>query len=545
MRTNRSPATAAARAALITVLLLGLALLCCGRSRAAAPSPAVRVDISGDLTESHRRNIRSHLALARAAEAGPLSTALFNRLYGSARGEAARALEPFGYYDPDITLSKRRDGDGWLVHLEVDTGRPVVIEDIRIEVSGAGEQDPVLRRTVERLTLRTGEVLDHPRYETAKEALIVRAIDSGYLKAAYTASRVEIRRKDYAAAVHLRLDTGPRYVFGPITFSRDTIDHDLLRKILPVREGAPLTPKNLARLRQSLFNVGYFSTVDLDYDLETGASAQVPVRVELTPAPAHKYAVGLGYGTDTGIRSTLEYANRYVNSLGHQLDLRLQPSERKSTFSSAYTIPLGDPRRDRLSLLASYEIENYDNIESNLFKSTVSRDHFRERGEFSTYLQYLDERYDTGLDSGHAALFIPGVRGVLYLADDRVNTTHGLRLAGLGERQSARGRWAMSASSRPRPGPRGFSRHSTSTGSSAAPTWAPPWSTTWMTCRCPCAISPAATRVCAATATRRSAPLTGRATSSAAATCSPGAWNWSANCSTSGARPCSTMRAAP
>ena len=430
MRTNRSPATAAARAALITVLLLGLALLCCGRSRAAAPSPAVRVDISGDLTESHRRNIRSHLALARAAEAGPLSTALFNRLYNSARGEAARALEPFGYYDPDITLSKRRDGDGWLVHLEVDTGRPVVIEDIRIEVSGAGEQDPVLRRTVERLTLRTGEVLDHPRYETAKEALIVRAIDSGYLKAAYTASRVEIRRKDYAAAVHLRLDTGPRYVFGPITFSRDTIDHDLLRKILPVREGAPLTPKNLARLRQSLFNVGYFSTVDLDYDLETGASAQVPVRVELTPAPAHKYAVGLGYGTDTGIRSTLEYANRYVNSLGHQLDLRLQPSERKSTFSSAYTIPLGDPRRDRLSLLASYEIENYDNIESNLFKSTVSRDHFRERGEFSTYLQYLDERYDTGLDSGHAALFIPGVRGVLYLADDRIVTTRGLRLAG-------------------------------------------------------------------------------------------------------------------
>ena len=429
MPITRFPATAAMRAGLIAVLLFALSSLCCVRARAAAPPPPVQVEITGDLTETHRRNIRSHLSLVRAADRTTLSTALFNRLYGNATRETARALEPYGYYAPVITLSKRQQNGVWLVRLQVDTGRPVVIEDLRVEVRGPGEQDQVLRRTVERLPLHPGEVLDHPRYEAAKEALIVRAIDSGYLKAAYTASRVEIRRRDHAAAVHLRLDTGPRYQFGPITFSRDFIDHDLLHKILPVREGAPFTPKNLARLRQALFNVGYFSTVDLEYDLDAVVAAAVPVRVELHPAPAHRYAVGLGYGTDTGIRGTLEYANRYLNSRGHQLDLRLQPSERKSTFSSAYTIPLGDPRRDRLSLLAGYEIENYDNIESNLFKSTVSRDHFRERGEFSTYLQYLDERYDTGLDSGHAALFIPGVRGILYLADDRVNATHGLRLA--------------------------------------------------------------------------------------------------------------------
>lgn len=429
MPTTRFPVTAAVRAALIVVLLFALVSLCGVRARAAAPPPPVQVEITGDLTETHRRNIRSHLSLVRAADRTSLSTALFNRLYGNTTRETARALEPYGYYDPVITLTKRQENGVWLVRLQVDTGRPVVIEDLRVEVRGPGEQDQVLRRTVARLPLHPGEVLDHPRYEAAKEALIVRAIDSGYLKAAYTASRVEIRRLDYAAAVHLRLDTGPRYLFGPVTFSRDFIDHDLLHKILPVREGSPFTPKNLARLRQALFNVGYFSTVDLDYDLEAAVSAAVPVRVELHPAPAHRYAVGLGYGTDTGIRGTLEYANRYLNSRGHQLDLRLQPSERKSTFSSAYTIPLGDPRRDRLSLLAGYEIENYDNIESNLFKSTVSRDHFREQGEFSTYLQYLDERYDTGSDSGHAALFIPGVRGILYLADDRVNTTHGLRLA--------------------------------------------------------------------------------------------------------------------
>ncbi|MDX9835198.1 MAG: outer membrane protein assembly factor [Desulfobulbus sp.] len=430
MRTTRFSVSAVACAVLIGALIFLITLVFCGVAWAAKSSPVVRLEITGDLTETHRQNIRSTLSLARAADNGALSAALFNSLYRNAKKEAARALEPFGYYDPVISLSKRQEDGVWLVRLEVDTGRPVIIEEIQVEMAGPGKQDKVLLRAVERLPLHTGEKLDHPRYETAKDGLVVVAIESGYLKAGYITSRVEIRRKDYAAVVRLHLDSGPCYVFGPITFSRDFIDHALLHKILPVQQGEPLTPKNLARLRQSLFNVGYFSTVDLVYDLDDAASPEVPVLVDLQPAPANRYAVGLGYGTDTGVRGTLEYANRYVNSRGHQLDLRLQPSERKSTFSSAYTIPLGDPRRDRLSLLASYEIENYDNIESNLFKTTISRDYFRERGEYSTYLQYLDERYETGPDSGHAAAFIPGVRGVLYFADDRVATTRGLRLAG-------------------------------------------------------------------------------------------------------------------
>ena len=127
MPTTRFPATAAMRAGLIAVLLFALSSLCCVRARAAAPPPPVQVEITGDLTETHRRNIRSHLSLVRAADRTTLSTALFNRLYGNATRETARALEPYGFYAPVITLAKRQQTRDWLLRLQVDPGRPVVI----------------------------------------------------------------------------------------------------------------------------------------------------------------------------------------------------------------------------------------------------------------------------------------------------------------------------------------------------------------------------------------------------------------------------------
>ena len=394
-----------------------------------AAGPAVAVEITGDLTEAQRRNILAHLSLVRTTETGPLSETAFNRLYIRAVKETAKALEPFGYYGPRIVPHREQREGGWQVRLEVVLGEAVVIDGVDITVSGAGEQDQAIREAVRQFPLRAGMQLDHRQYEEARDNLITTAINNGYLKASYRDSRVEIRKKTHAASVRLVLATGPRYQFGTISFDADFIDHDLLHKISPAREGDPLTPGNLARLRRSLFLADYFTSVDLEYDLEQADPAAVPVRVLLKPNLAHRYGIGLGYGTDTGIRGTLEYTNRHINRLGHQLNLQLQPSERKSNLSGAYSIPIGDPLKDRLSILGSYEVESYDNIESTLWKAGVSHDHFRDWGEFSTYLQYLDEEDRVGEDDWRASLLIPGVKGSLFWTDNRIVTTRGLRLS--------------------------------------------------------------------------------------------------------------------
>ena len=400
-----------------------------GHSSGTAQS-SILITISGDLTEIQRQNIRSHLSLARLQANETITDAMFNLLSGKIEKEAATALEPFGYYTPIISVSQHQENQNREISIVVATGPPVIIQEVHLSLSGPGNEDPALRKAVQQFPIHQNDILDHQLYEEAKAKLIAAALDSGYLKAAFHHNRVEIRRKALSASMNLQLATGPQYQFGPITFTADFINQDLLRKISPVKEGDPLTPKALTRLRQSLFLADYFSSVELEYDIDQAPPKHVPVKVILTPNLAHKYGVGLGYGTDTGARATLGYTNRYINRQGHQLDLQVQPSERKSTFGWVYTIPIGDPKRDRLALLSKYEIEKFASTDSKAWTSSISHDHFRERGEYSTYLQFLDEQYTTGANSGHAALFIPGIKGSVFWADDRIATTRGLRLTG-------------------------------------------------------------------------------------------------------------------
>ena len=396
----------------------------------AAAHRAITVDITGDLDEHQILNIRSHLSLTRFSDSETPSEAIFNRMYGKARQETAKALEPFGYYSPDIATSHHERNGVHRVEIKVAKGLPVMVTEVVITLAGPGEHDALLQEAVRRFPIRQGDALDHQVYEDSKDRLITAALENGYHRATFQDNRVEISRKTRSASMRLHLDTGPQYLVGPLSFDTDVIDHDLLHRISPVHEGDPLSPRALTRLRQALFNAGYFKTVDLEYDLDQAVAGKVPIKVALTPNLVHKYGVGLGYGTDTGARGTLEYANRYLNRAGHQLELQLQPAERKSNLGGTYTIPIGDPRKDRLALSAKYETETFNNTDTQTLNATVSNDHFREWGEYSTFVQFIDERYSVGsAGTNRKSLVVPGLKGSVFWADDRISTKRGIRLS--------------------------------------------------------------------------------------------------------------------
>ncbi|MDD2466872.1 MAG: autotransporter assembly complex protein TamA [Desulfobulbus sp.] len=417
----------------IRLVFLGLCMVLLTALPASA-HPNLELIIRGNLSDSQRKNISSYLSLARLGDDEQLSEAMFRRLYRKAPQEASKALEPFGYYAPKITLDQQRLQSGkWKVNLNVEPGKPIRIDSVEIILFGPGTQDGKLKQAIDQFPLHKGDILNHQIYEQGKERLITQALENGYQQAGYQRSRVEVNKKEFSAAIQLGLTSGARYLIGPLHFQADFIDHELLKKITPVHEGDPFSPKALTRMRQSLYNAGYFSSVDINYDLAQAqpSSNKVPLTVVLTPNLAHKYGIGLGYGTDTGLRSTLAYTNRHINRFGHQLDLQWQPSERKGNFGGVYTIPIGDPKRDRLSITGTYETESYDNTETETFNAIISHDHFRPWGEYSTYLQYLREDYDTGAssDNDQTSFIIPGIKGTIFWTDDRISTDRGLRLA--------------------------------------------------------------------------------------------------------------------
>lgn len=405
----------------ILVLLLSCTLVLGQEGR------TVAVSLTG-LAEPVKANVLDSLSLMRQRDDPRLTDVLVQRLFAQAEEEIRAALQPFGYYSPVITAGLTRKDKAWHATFAVVPGEPVRITALDISLSGPGRDDQLLREAVQGFPLQTGQVLDHQLYEAGKRKLTSMALAAGYRDVFFSKHGVEVHPEKLSARVMLVLDTGPLYFFGPTTFAAEFLHANFLQRLLPYKEGAPFSPKGLVELRQSLLGMEYFSEVEVRTGEPSPATRKIPVMVTLQPKNPNKFGFGIGYGTDTGLRGSVEWTNRLLNRHGHQFTLHWQPSERKSTLGGVYTVPIRDPRKDRLSLLSKWEREDFENTETEQRTISLSYDHVRGVGEYSLYLAHLDQDYDTGLETGHATLLTPGIKATWRLADDRLKTARGIRL---------------------------------------------------------------------------------------------------------------------
>src|SRR5512134_1845630 len=140
-------------------LALFLASLACLRIAHAGESIQVEVvGVEGTL----RDNVLALSSLQRHAESKQLDQDVVERLAQRAPGEARKALRPFGYYEPQVATELTRTGDGWRARITIDPGKPVLLVEQQVEITGAGRDERFLQQVVARSPLRTGARLSHP-----------------------------------------------------------------------------------------------------------------------------------------------------------------------------------------------------------------------------------------------------------------------------------------------------------------------------------------------------------------------------------------------
>lgn len=385
----------------------------------------IEVSVSG-IEDELLDNVRAALTLTRQQQNRQQSEPMTSQDLEKAEEEIRTALEPFGYYSPSIDTNISRDGGNLTVKFQVSPGKPVQVAEVQIQVTGPGKDNPVFIDLNAGFPLHKGDILDHRQYKNGKNSIISKAIRAGYRDAEISRSIIRVDREQYSARISLTLQTGPYYTFGATTFEADFLDKDLLNRMLPYEEGDTFSPRKIVELRQSFLNSGYFNTVEVETEEPPAGQYAIPVSVILEPQKPNSYRVGIGYGTDTGVRGSLDWTNQMLNRQGHQLNLKLQPSERKSNFQGTYTIPVFDPKTNRVSLFGKWEWETFEETESKIINAGISYDYITEHGEYSGYLEFLDEDYEIGLESGHATLFKPGALLTWRFADSRLKTTRGI-----------------------------------------------------------------------------------------------------------------------
>ncbi len=429
------------RSALAPVLLVGVLLLACALPPARAASLRVRVDGVGG---QQKVNVETFLSIKRLEKSQDLSESRIRHLHEIAPQEIATALEPFGYYRSLVESRLEREGDRWNAAYEIAPGAPVRFDTVAVRLLGEGAQDPELRAIVEPFALRSGDPVDHARWEFAKSRLSGLAHVRGYLDGRFLESEITVDPERYAARLDLAYDTGPRYHYGPVRFHQDALHERYLEGYVPFEPGDPMHYDELRSMQNTLRGTNYFKRVEVEPRRSEANGTSVPVDVTLQANKPLKLDFGATYGTDEGFGVTVGALARRVNRRGHRADLLLKVSQGEQSATANYRIPWADPPTSVLSFSGGYERKDTEARISETFLLGGGFSHLRGPWQETWNLAYRLEDFEVGPDTGRVSLFGPDLQWTLVQANDRVYPTRGHRVrAGL---EGALGRVLSSAS---------------------------------------------------------------------------------------------------
>jgi translocation and assembly module TamA len=395
---------------------------------AEAQSARVDLEIEG-LTGELRDNVASLLSLSTAAQSGDtVSTLRIRRLYARAPDQIERALQPFGYYQPAIT-SDLTTGDRWVARFTIDPGPETMIGEVAVRVTGPGRQDSVIQQAVTAFPLAPGDTLVHARYTAGKTAIAQAALDRGYLDAAFDTAQIRVDRQRQTADIVLDLATGPQYRFGDVRLEQDLVDPRILQGYIDIVSGDPFDMRQLRAVQARLSGTSYFSQVEVRALRDSAQGLAIPVAIVVTKRAAQHFNIGVGYGTNTNLRVTLNADFRRLNAKGHHANLNLRVSSIEKSMSARYSIPPIYPRTTLLEFFTGLAL--LDPVSYKTDKFVLGTDLSRTRGRWrqTLSLSYSHEDYVVGVvDTGTSNLVIASTNLTRVVADNNIFATKGTQI---------------------------------------------------------------------------------------------------------------------
>jgi translocation and assembly module TamA len=394
---------------------------------AAEPLEVVVEGIEGEAL----KNAQAALALPPGmVREGVIDQALLNVFRRRIPEKIQKALEPFGYYEAQVSANmEKTEDDRDLLRVKVIPGEPVRVTSAHVRIIGPGEKNRELTQLAASFPLKRDDVLNQVKYEKAKEELRIKAVNLGYLGANFVSHVIRISRAERKAEIELILETGSQYFFGEVIWEGTQLyPIPYLERFLDFKPGEPYSYSKIYQTQLNLINSDRFASVNIRADKNEAREDRVPVRIQAEPSAPKRLRPGVGYSTDYGARVSLRYQDLNAFQRGHEFNADLSIAQRRQALSSYYTLPSRGHIDNRTNLKAalSREVLNpYDNV-----LLTLEGEEARSFGYGivgSAYLQFRYEKYSESGQGGISELFIPGVRLYQRRVDDLIRPSRGFR----------------------------------------------------------------------------------------------------------------------
>ena len=404
-----------------------LTLIVCLNSTTLYAQSNVNIKVNG-LNKLLEDNVRLFLSIEQQNNHALINEGRLYRLHKKAPQEISNALQPFGYYRPEIETSLTQPTPNqWQATYIINPGPPLPIGQLNFTVSEEMSKDPEFLSLIKKSSLRKGKTFNHLDYDNFKTSLSKLAAERGYFNATFTEHRVEIDLDAYEARINLHYDGGSRYHFGDVLLKQDVLKQEFLQRYIPFEKGSPYTLSEVIDLQQALNDSDYFQTVEVSPGQPQSESTEIPIAVTLTPRKPNRYSIGLGYGTDTGARARFGWEKPRLNRRGHRFNSEARISEIGYSLSGHYRVPVLNPRTDQMVYSAGIVKEETDASNSTVRTVGASLNRSRKSWRESVSVNYQKEEYIIADERGASTLLIPGVNWSRIWGHKLIYTLEGLR----------------------------------------------------------------------------------------------------------------------
>jgi len=324
-------------AAIVVCGLLGVAPL------ANAANYELKVDALGELVEP----IRTRTLVGRWIDDPNFDSAQMPLFLERAKTEAQAIAQPAGFFSATTEVSYEPGSDGRLpvVHIEVDAGARTTVNRFDLVLEGPPPAHKLRERLLERWPLPEGTFFRSAPWQSGKRLLIDALQQRGYIRARIVESEARVDPQNTTAALSVRIESGPRLDFGPMTIDGlARYDASIVRALAPWEDEAsqPYDFDEVLAFQARLRTSGYFDSAEVLPDfaavLADPSRTAVPLRVELSERRTQRVTLGVGVSSDEGARALLGYEHRNVFGEGWQLESGvLLQSIRRRVFASLRT----------------------------------------------------------------------------------------------------------------------------------------------------------------------------------------------------------------
>lgn len=397
---------------------------------AAKQKSSLQLRVTG-VTDELEENVTTALVLPPLlARSGRIEPRWLQRFVQQVPALVSEALKPYGYYHAQTTTSTETFNDSGKTRLNVAIvpGEPVRIRTLTITIAGPGADEPALQELREFRPLQEGEILRQDYYETAKGALLSRCIDLGYLRAAFTRHQILLDLANNRAEIDLALDTGPLFRFGAVTISgAPSYPEHFLRRYLAFKPGRPFSYARTGQTQLNFLNSDRFRTVTVTPLTSEKETNPIPVDIILEPTARRKLRPGVGFGTDTGPRFTLQYRDLNVQQRGHELTTELMIAGQRQQLTASYVLPGLHNINNQTTLHLGAERKQLDTYENRIYSTEIERQKiFLNGNQGSLFLRLTQEEAALeGKRTSRARMLIPGFRWLRRELNDELRPSSG------------------------------------------------------------------------------------------------------------------------